>query len=245
MTNSAKFNRAGRDCRGRFSTTLLKTARSGIWSRVHQLASSSEKRPEDKLSIRVLRALDVCFARIYHQVSVGSPHRLPRNGAGILVCNHISALDPVLIQSVCPRLIVWMMAREYYDLPLVGRIFRMVEAIPVDRSGRDMGATRAALRALSHGRILGVFPEGRIETSKQLLPFQTGVALMAMKTGLPVYPAHIEGSQRGKEMLASVITPNSAKVSFGVPIFLPRTHSSRDELQDATARIEAAVAALS
>jgi len=65
-----------------------------------------------------------------------------------------------------------MMAREYYDLRSLTWLYKIVEAIPVDRSGRDLSATRAALRALNEGRVVGIFPEGKIETSQDLLPFR-------------------------------------------------------------------------
>src|SRR5436190_238239 len=84
-----------------------------------------------------------------------------------------AALDALLIQSVCPRLITWMMAKEYYAVPGIGWVFRTVGAIPVERSGRDLAATRAAMRALEENAVLGIFPEGRIETDRELLPFQT------------------------------------------------------------------------
>ena len=212
---------------------------------MHERATIYDERPEDKLAIRMLRALDVCFARIYHQLTVRAPHHFPRRGAGILVCNHTSALDPLLIQSVSPRLIVWMMAGEYYDLPILRSIFPILEVIPVNRSGRDTGATRAALRALSRGRILGVFPEGRIETSRELLPFQTGVALMAMKTGVPVYPTYLDGTQRRKEMLPSILTPNKASIAFGRPFRLAKSANSRHELDERTMKIKTAIVDLS
>src|SRR4051812_42213381 len=126
------------------------------------------KRPENRPILRFLQAFDVCFARIYHRLSVRLPQRLPRDGPAILVCNHTSGLDPLLIQSVCPRLITWMMAREYYNVRGLGWVFKAVGAIPVERSGRDLASTRAAMRALANGAILGVFPEGKIETSREL-----------------------------------------------------------------------------
>ena len=190
-------------------------------------------RPEDRLSIRLLQAFDVCFARIYHRVNVVSPQRLPKHGPAILVCNHVSGLDPMLIQSVCPRLIVWMMAREYYEIRLLHWAFKTIEAIPVDRSGRDLAATRAAMRALQAGRILGVFPEGRIETSRELLPFQTGVALLAQKAGVPVYPAYLDGTQRGKEMVQAYLYRNCATLAFGAAIETPQGGSTSKEMLQA------------
>lgn len=181
------------------------------------------------------------FSRLYHRISVLSPQRLPLTGPAILVCNHISGLDPVLLQSVCPRLVVWMMAREYYDIKGVRWMFRAIEAIPVERSGRDMTATRAALRALAEGKILGVFPEGKIEKTRDLLPFQTGVAMMAIKTKVPVYPVFLEGTQRGMEMIRAFLTPNEVTFAFGPPIEFDRSDTSHATLEAATDRIREAV----
>jgi 1-acyl-sn-glycerol-3-phosphate acyltransferase len=158
-----------------------------------------------------------------------------------LVCNHISGLDPVLIQSVCPRLIVWMMAREYYEQPGLRWIFEQVLAIPLERGRRDMSAMRRAMRAVADGHVLGVFPEGRIETRRELLPFQTGVASMAIKTGVPVFPAHIEGTQRGKPMLSAYLKPQWSTVAFGPKIDLSRCGDGREDVEVATNVLENAV----
>ena len=206
--------------------------------------AASAVRPENRLWIRFLQAVDVCYARIYHRVNVLSPQRLPKHGPAILICNHISGLDPMLIQSVCPRLIVWMMAKEYYEIRGLKSILRSIEAIPLDRGARDLAATRAAFRALENGRILGVFPEGKIETSNDLLPFQTGVALMAIKAGVPVYPAYIDGTQRGQPMYRAFLHPNVATLAFGPAVEYPAASTSKGVLQDATEAFTAAVGRL-
>jgi 1-acyl-sn-glycerol-3-phosphate acyltransferase len=165
----------------------------------------------------------VLFSRAYHKLDVLAPPRLPEEGPAILICNHTSGLDPLLIQSVCKRVIVWMMAKEYYEIPALMPIFRRLEAIPVDRAARDTGAMRSALRALREGRILGVFPEGRIETRRQLLPFQPGVAQMAMKTGTTVHPAFLDGTQAGiDQMVPAFLHRQVARIAFADPITLSR-----------------------
>jgi len=196
--------------------------------------------PESALTGRLLRAGNLLFSRLYHHTRILTPPSLPRSGPGILVANHISGLDPLLIQSASHRQIVWMMAREYYEIPQLNRIFRAISAIPVDRSGRDMPAMRSALRALDQGRILGIFPEGKIETTRELLPFQTGVALMASRTGVPIFPAYIEGTQRNQSMKQSYILRQESTLAFGQPIHL----AGRPELEPATARIQQAVETL-
>ncbi len=201
-------------------------------------------RPETRLTLRFLRGLNGAFSRIYHELDVLSPQRLPTKGAGILVCNHASGLDPLLIQSVCKRMIVWMMAKEYYDLWPMSMVFHAVDAIPVDRAGRDSSATRAALRALNGGRILGVFPEGRIESTRELLPFQSGVALLAARTQVPVFPAFLDGTQRYKEMVPAFAVPNHATIRFGPPLFFEPADGEREGIIAATERIRNAVQAL-
>lgn len=211
---------------------------------MHQSTIVKRERPEERLPIKLLRAGNVLFTRVYHHLDVQTPSRFPYRGAGILVCNHVSGLDPLLIQAPCNRLITWMMAAEYYKIRSIAWVFRAVGAIPVHRSGRDMAATRAAMRALEQGGILGVFPEGRIETTRDLLPFQTGVAMMAIKTGVPVYPAYLDGSQRGKEMLDAFLTPNRAVLRFGPPVELGGLSTSREGLEEGTERIRQAVISL-
>jgi 1-acyl-sn-glycerol-3-phosphate acyltransferase len=207
-------------------------------------AKARAGRPEDRFVIRLLQAADVCFCRIYHSTTVRAPHRLPRTGAGILVCNHISGLDPFLLQSVLPRVIVWMMAKEYYEMRAIKRIFQTIEAIPVDRGGRDLASTRAALRALADGRILGIFPEGRISKTDEFLPFQTGVAMIAIKTGVPVYPAFIDGTMRGKTMLDAFRYRNRTTITFGPPVEFDRSGTSKEILQAGADKMMEAVEAL-
>src|SRR4051812_49253295 len=187
---------------------------------------------------------DRLVARVWHRTVVLQKPKLPPTGSAILVCNHTSGLDPFLLQSVLDRVVIWLMAKEYYDIKGMTWFFRAIHAIPVDRDGRDMASVRAGLRKLKEGRILGIFPEGRIEDSRELLPFQTGVAMMAIRTGVPVYPAYLDGTQRNKSMLGAFLLPNRATLSFGPAVEFDRSDTSREGLEAATAQIRAAVEAL-
>ncbi len=198
-------------------------------------------RPENRLSVRMLGLVNLAFTRFFHDVRACQRSPLPARGPAILISNHTSSLDPLLIQSCCDRLITWMMAKEYYDVKGLGWVFRTIEAIPVQRSGRDMAATRAALRSLEQGRILGVFPEGKIETTRQLLPFHTGVALMAIRSQAPVYPVYLDGTQRGKEMVEALTRPTHSTIRFGPAVDFDRDSTSRETLEQATQRMSLAV----
>lgn len=199
-------------------------------------------RPEDRFAIRFLHAVNMLVARVYHNLTVISPSALPRDGPAILVCNHISSLDPVLIQSACGyRLITWMMAKEYMALPVMGRVFKLLDVIPVDRGSRETGPLRTAIRRLGDGRVIGIFPEGRISTTGDLLEFQTGVALMAIRAKVPVYPAYLDGSQRNKTMGQAFTQRSTSVLNFGPAVDFDRSDTSKENLEIATEKIRAAV----
>ena len=198
---------------------------------------------ERRLIVRAGKGFSRAFTTYFHELKLLTPCPIPAKGACILASNHTSSLDPVLLQAACPRVITWMMAKEYREMIGLRWFLNAIEPIPVERSGRDMAATRAALRALKDGKILGLFPEGKIEDSRELLDFQDGVALLAMKSGAPVYPAYLDGTQRRKSMLEAFLSPNRVTLSFGPPIDLGEAEG-REALDDGTRRIRDAVAAL-
>jgi 1-acyl-sn-glycerol-3-phosphate acyltransferase len=219
-------------------------ARSSDNHRARAGARALADLPEHRRAVHVMQAFNRFFTRAYHHIDVIAPCRLPKRGRAIIVCNHTSGLDPNLIQSCCKRLIIWMMAQEYADVPIVGPLTKILGVIPVARNGRDSAPARAALRALENEQILGIFPEGRIEQTRDLLPFQTGVALLAMKTDAPIVPAYLDGTQRGLEMLSAFFRPQRATLAFGEPIRLSRSDGTRPDLDAATETIKSAILSL-
>jgi len=202
---------------------------------------ANAKRYDSDPIIRFMRGLNFGFARLYHRVRVLKACPIPKDGPGILICNHTSSLDPCLLQSACPRIIRWMIAREYYEQRGIKWLFDRIGAIPVERNGSDLAATRQALAALEAGNILGIFPEGKIETEGALLSFQSGIVLLAAKSGAPVYPACLEGTQRGRGMMAACFFRNRAAIAFGEPIILDRSAVARANIQGSLNGIHNAV----
>jgi 1-acyl-sn-glycerol-3-phosphate acyltransferase len=201
-------------------------------------------RPENHWLVRAMLAGSGCYTKIFHRLTILRRSRLPKKGAAILVCNHTSSLDPLLLQAASQRLVRWMMAREYFDVKPLRLVFNGVGVILVQRGGRDMAATRAAMRALDAGYVLGVFPEGKIESSTDLIPFQNGIGLLALKTGAPVYPAFLDGTQRGQEMIQPFFVSNEVSVAFGDPVDLSGLTNCRQGIEEATQRIFSAVQSL-
>jgi 1-acyl-sn-glycerol-3-phosphate acyltransferase len=156
----------------------------------------------------------------------------------------VGSLDPLFIQSTSPRLIRWMMAKEYFEIKAIRWVFAAVGVILVDRAGRDMAATRAAMRALEDGYILGVFPEGKFATTRELLQFQNGIGLLALKSGAPVYPAYIDGTQRGKGMVQAFVESNTCNLIYGPRVEFKEGGSPRHKIESATQQIQQAIMTL-
>jgi 1-acyl-sn-glycerol-3-phosphate acyltransferase len=199
---------------------------------------------ERSLVVRGGKRFVRAFTSRYHDLRVFTPCPIPERGGAILASNHTSSLDPLPLQAACPRLITWMMAREYANILGLRWFLRAIEPILVERSGRDMAATRAALRALKDGKILGLFPEGRIEKTHDLLEFQTGVALLAMKARVPVYPAYLDGDQRRKGMVEALLVPQRMTLAFGPAVDIDYDAEGREGLEAQSTKIRDAVAAL-
>ena len=146
---------------------------------------------------------------------------VPADGPVIVVSNHVTPIDPLLLIAATPnRILSFMVAQEYADLTF-GRYFtKLIDCIPVTRSGEDLAATRAALRHLKNGRALGIFIEGRIAKPGETLEPKDGPALIALRTGVKVVPAFISGTVYTKSVLQSFLIRHNARVRFGKPIDL-------------------------
>jgi len=167
----------------------------------------------------------------------------------ILIANHRSPVDPLLIWIGVTnrRPLEFLTAQEYFGIPGVQFIFEAMRAIPVARDGKDTGPTRTALRRLQAGRLLGVFPEGGINTGPGLLPGNTGVAWLALQSKAPVYPVFIHNAPQGKSMVSALFAFTRVRVTYGDPIDLSQYYGRRNSpelLQEVTDLVMSQLAAL-
>lgn len=190
------------------------------------------------------------YMRIMSSWRSNRPCNWPSEGPGIVIANHTSPVDPILIwyrhNADWPkhhsRVAGFMVAKEYVTpRNIVGWICRVMQSIPVNRSGQDTEAVRTALRRLKSGGLLGIFPEGYINVKPEegLMPFNTGIAYLALKSGVRIYPAFIHGAPRSTGMVACFFKRSKVRITFGEPIDL-REHfgdekkPSMETLQQAT-----------
>ena len=190
------------------------------------------------LFIRAVHAANRTYAFGFQRLRVRTPCPLPRAGPAILICNHVSGLDPFLLQATCPRVIRWMMAKEYFDVPRTRRLCERLGFISVARQGKDSSSLKAAIRTLAAGQIIGIFPEGKINDTPDLLPFQPGVALLALRGKASVYPARLR-MQHFHSMLYPALDPQRPRLTFGEP-FVPTGDlpTATLAMQDAVARLD-------
>lgn len=199
---------------------------------------------ETTYKVRALHALACFYGKAYQRVEVKRPCPIPATGPALVAANHTAGLDPIAIQTTCPRPIFWVMTRDYYDRPSLKWLFEWTEMIPIDREGKDAGAWRAAMRQLKAGRVVGVFPEGRIERQRKLMPFQPGIGLLAARVGADVYPVYLDGLQRNQSMLRAFLQPQHPSVAWGEPIRLAKA-AGRSAFAHAARRLETTMEQLS
>ncbi len=163
--------------------------------------------------------LNAVYCAIVHRLKT-EPAPLPKSGPAILISNHTCNIDHFLLQAGSGRKLGFMIAREYYDFWAFRPCCQLMGCIPVNRDGKDSTAARAALRALKDGRVLPIFPEGRMypTSGREIEKGKPGVAFIAIRANVPVVPAYIRGTPKSNKFLVSFFTPSHSRVYYGEPI---------------------------
>src|SRR5262249_37408994 len=146
------------------------------------LMPSRGPRPEIHGTLRALWWLNRLYCGFLHRLELRALAPLPEHGPAILVANHTCGIDHMILQAGCWRVFGFLMAQEFYNYWAFRPICRVVGCIPVRRDGHDLAATRAALRALDEGRVVPIFPEGRIlpKSGREFGEAKPGAAFIAL-----------------------------------------------------------------
>ena len=140
----------------------------------------------------LLRFVAFVVARLVYRFKVSGDQNIPVSGAAILVCNHVSFIDPVLLMAASPRPIHFIMDHEIFKLPVLGGFFRLAKAIPIAPQKVDPETYEAAFararQVLDDGDLLCIFPEGGLTRDGALMPFKGGVMKLLESNPVPVVP---------------------------------------------------------
>jgi 1-acyl-sn-glycerol-3-phosphate acyltransferase len=154
----------------------------------------------------LLRFVAWVLSRLVYRFQVNGDERLPTQGAAVLVCNHVSFVDAVLLMAASPRPIRFLMDHRIFRVPVLGWMFKLAKAIPIAPRGEDPAAYQAALdqaaQVLREGDLLAIFPEGGITHDGTLQPFKGGIMKILAQAeadglAVPVIPmalTHLWGS---------------------------------------------------
>ena len=142
-----------------------------------------------------LRGMVRPVLRRFFDFRVSGLEHMPPDGPFVVAANHANYLDGVVLSAALPRQIAFLvMPRVYRATPLHPFFHRCVGSIPISLARPDPGAIRRALRILEGGGVVGIFPEGPFSRNGRLVRGQPGVALVALRAGVPVVPAAITGT---------------------------------------------------
>lgn len=153
-------------------------------------------------------------------LKVYGAHRVPSEGGVLLVSNHQSYLDPVLVGVRLKRPLSYMAKSELFRFRPFAWLIRALGAFPVKQGAGDVGAMKETIARLQEGRALNIFPEGSRTEDGELLPIEKGVGLVIRKAKVPVVPVVIHGSYEAWPKDQKLPRPHPIRILYGRPLDL-------------------------
>ncbi|ALL65799.1 Lysophospholipid transporter LplT [Paraburkholderia caribensis MBA4] len=145
----------------------------------------------------LLRFFAWLMVHTFYRIRLVHAERIPEEGAAVLVCNHVSYVDAIVIMAESPRPIRFVMDHRIFRTPLVGWLFRHAKAIPIAPAHEDpemlKRAYEACAKALDDGDLVCIFPEGKLTRTGEMNPFRQGVAEILRRKAVPVVPMALRG----------------------------------------------------
>jgi 1-acyl-sn-glycerol-3-phosphate acyltransferase len=140
----------------------------------------------------LLRFIAWVASHLVYRFRINGEENIPVQGAAILVCNHVSFVDAVLLMAASPRPIYFVMDHRIFKVPVLGWLFKLAKAIPIASRKEDPAAYEAAFDAaakvLREGELLAIFPEGGITRDGTLQEFKGGIMKILERQPVPVIP---------------------------------------------------------
>jgi acyl-[acyl-carrier-protein]-phospholipid O-acyltransferase/long-chain-fatty-acid--[acyl-carrier-protein] ligase len=158
------------------------------------------------------------LANTVYRMRVRGGEKIPETGGALLVCNHVSFVDAVLVAAIAGRPVRFLMFRSFFTVPLLGWFARKMEAIPVssgDTREEKEAALQAAADAAASGELVCIFAEGSITRSGHMMPFATGMERIAREANVPILPVALD------RLWGSIFSYKGGRAFFKMPRALP------------------------
>ena len=154
-----------------------------------------------KLVLACLR----CFYKVAFKIEIEGAEKFPKDKAAVVIANHMSLHDPILLIALFNGKINFMAKEELFKNKIFAWVLTKFGAFPVNRKGNDLKAVKHALKILKDNKILGIFPQGTRMTSAETEQAKGGAAFMAIKSKVPIVPIAIKGKFKfGKKVIVKV-----------------------------------------
>jgi 1-acyl-sn-glycerol-3-phosphate acyltransferase len=206
-------------------------------------AGKARSRGHDDVVVGILAWIATPLVRGLWRADFRGPEKLPHLEPGqgmVIVSNHTSGLDPVLIQHLMPFKIRWLMSREMM-ISALGFLWRRLRVIPIDFNGQDRAAVREALSGLAKGDVIGIFPEGGIaRPPKMIHPFLPGVGFIVAKAAVPVVVVHVSGITPARTAYGALFRRCHARIEIVEVVRFPKGAKSKEITESLQERLQRA-----
>ncbi|MBI5375500.1 MAG: 1-acyl-sn-glycerol-3-phosphate acyltransferase [Candidatus Schekmanbacteria bacterium] len=156
--------------------------------------------------------------KLYFRFEKSGSENIPAQGPVIIVPNHASFIDPLLIAAAINRKVGYVIIDMFYYKPLIHWFAGLTYCIPVSEEMTGPGGIKSAIKYLRNGNVLCIFPEGGRSRDGKLMEPKSGTGLLAIITGVPVVPTAIKGTFESYPAHYLFPRPKKIKVIFGEPL---------------------------
>ena len=177
---------------------------------------------------RFCRVLARVFVFICYRVKVIEADKLPSSGGVVLCCNHVAAIDPVILGVKCKRQLCFMGKAELFKSKFTKYLFTKLGSFAVERGKHDHGAIQMAQQVVKEGGVFAIFPEGTRSKTGEIARAKPGAALVAVTAGSDILPVVIKYHAKKRKIFCKVT------LKFGDPVKIDAGVNSREDIRRIT-----------
>ena len=144
--------------------------------------------------------------------------KIPTTGGGLVLANHQSSLDPLLVGLPLSRPVSYLARDSLFRLPVLGWVLRNTYVMPISREAASSATIKGAVQRMRHGFLVGIFPEGTRSSDGTVGPFKPGFIALLRRGKVPVYPVGVAGAHEAMPRDRLLLRPRRVTIVFGDPL---------------------------